>query len=82
MGRGTVGGGGFTCPGAAAFVTGIAAGTDPDHPDYWGSVGPSDQRMVEMAGIAMAWLLAPDTFWAPLGQEAQRRAGAMDAPNQ
>lgn len=59
---------------ADTFCQGIAAGTDPAHPDYWGDVGPSDQRMVEMAGIAMAWLLAPDRFWVPLGPDAQHRA--------
>ncbi|WP_089230659.1 DUF2264 domain-containing protein [Tropicimonas sediminicola] len=68
--------GGFDAPEAGTFLRGIAAGTDPAHPDYWGEVGPSDQRMVEMAGIAMAWLLAPQAFWEPLGLEAQTRAAA------
>lgn len=68
--------GGFDSAEARAFAQGIAAGTDPAHPDYWGDVGPSDQRMVEMAGIAFAWLLAPEAFWAPLGPEAQDRAAA------
>ena len=59
---------------ASAIVTGIDAGTDPSHPDYWGDVGAEDQRMVEMAGIAYAWLLAPDALWFPLSEDAKLRA--------
>lgn len=32
--------------------------------------------MVEMAGIACAWLLAPETFWEPLPAEARDHAAA------
>ncbi len=61
-------------PEAQRFLRGIAAGTDPAHRDYWGAVGPSDQRMVEMAGIAFAWLLAPEQFWQPLSDAEKDRA--------
>lgn len=51
--------GGFAQSCSVIFCAGIAAGTDPQNPEFWGDVRPSDQRMVEMAGIAFAWLLAP-----------------------
>jgi len=33
---------------------GIIHGTDPAHEEYWGDIGPFDQRMVEMAVMGMA----------------------------
>lgn len=66
--------GGGTFASAGLWVRGIEAGTDPAHPEYWGDVGRYDQRMVEMAGLAFALLLAPGTFWDPLPPEAKDRA--------
>lgn len=45
------------------WVEGIAAGTDPTHSEYWGTIANSDQRMVEAEVIAVALLLAPDEFF-------------------
>lgn len=56
------------------WLRGLDHGTDPAHPEYWGDVGPHDQRMVEMAGLALALLLAPDRFWTPLPEAAKARA--------
>lgn len=50
----------------ARYLEGIIHGTDPDHPEYWGDVADYDQKMVEMAAIATAILLAPDALWKPL----------------
>ena len=37
------------------WCEGLANGTDPSHPEYWGPVvGDTDQRMVEMAAIGWA----------------------------
>ena len=47
----------------APFVRGLANGTDPDHPEYWGALDGTDQRMVEMEIISFALLAAPDTFY-------------------
>ena len=66
------GGGKFA--GTDLWVRGIEAGTDPGHPEYWGDVGWCSQRMVEMAGIALAMLLTPETFWAPLSEASKDRA--------
>lgn len=48
------------------YLRGLATGTDPDSPEYWGGFRDHDQRFVEMAAIAYALLLAPDVLWAPL----------------
>ncbi|MFI0731501.1 DUF2264 domain-containing protein [Streptomyces sp. NPDC021225] len=67
------------------WARGLAAGTDPDHPEYWGEPGPHDQRIVEMAAIGFALALAPDRLWDPLkGPERDRVArwlrSALDRP--
>ncbi|HCJ72982.1 MAG TPA: hypothetical protein DHW67_15760, partial [Agrobacterium sp.] len=45
---------------------GIANGTDPSHPEYWGDVRQKDQRLVELAAIGFALRLAPQHLWEPL----------------
>jgi len=47
------------------YRSGLAAGVDPGHSDYWGEVGPVDQRMVELAAIAFALCVSPDVLWTP-----------------
>lgn len=58
------------CPEAepywAMWKEGIIHGTDPDHAEYWGDIGPFDQRMVEMAVMGMALCLIPDRFYHEL----------------
>lgn len=55
------------------WVRGLAAGTDPGHPEYWGPPGPHDQRIVEMAAIGFALALAPDRLWEPLTEPERAR---------
>lgn len=45
------------------WIQGIATGTDPSHPEYWGTIANGDQRMVEAEVIACALLFAPDDFF-------------------
>ena len=58
------------CPEAepywALWREGIINGTDPEHQEYWGDIGPFDQRMVEMAVMGMALCLIPDRFYHEL----------------
>jgi len=58
------------CPQAeplwALWKDGIIHGTDPSHEEYWGDIGPFDQRMVEMAVMGMALCLIPDRFYHEL----------------
>ncbi|MCT9934360.1 DUF2264 domain-containing protein [Planotetraspora sp. A-T 1434] len=54
---------------------GLASGTDPGHPEYWGEPGDGDQRIVEMAALGFALALAPERLWDPLtGAERDRLA--------
>lgn len=49
----------------------ISAGTDPDHPGFWGRPGDVDQRIVESAALGFALALSPQQLWEPL-DPAQR----------
>ena len=53
------------------LAKGIANGTDPAHPDYWGDVRQKDQRLVELAALGFALRLAPQHLWEPLS-DAQK----------
>ncbi len=48
------------------YQKGLAAGTDPESPSYWGDLHTKDQRMVEMAAIAYGILMVPEKLWDPL----------------
>ena len=52
---------------------GLAAGTDPAHPEYWGAASNTDQRLVEMAAIGTGLLLAPGELWEPLAPEHRQQ---------
>lgn len=58
---------------AKRWREGLANGTDPDHPEYWGDIEDLDQRMVELAPLGFALAVAPDTFWKPLTEEQQQK---------
>ncbi|WP_459798753.1 DUF2264 domain-containing protein [Herbidospora sp. RD11066] len=54
---------------------GLAAGTNPDHPEYWGDIAEIDQRLVETAALGFALALAPAELWDDLtGTERDRVA--------
>ncbi|BBA96613.1 hypothetical protein RVR_1992 [Actinacidiphila reveromycinica] len=57
------------------WARGLDAGTDPEHPEYWGGIGDVDQRQVETAAIGFALALAPERFWDPLDGRARDRVG-------
>jgi hypothetical protein len=59
-----------------AFLrTGVLAGTDPESPAYWGSIGDKDQRIVEAADVALALWLTRDKVWLGLTEEERARIG-------
>lgn len=66
--------GGGTFPYWERWVAGLRAGTDPEHPEYWGACGAAvDQRMVEMAAIGFALAFTPEHLWDPLaGRDRDR----------
>ncbi len=63
-------GGGFF-PDWELYRRGLANGTDPQHPEYWGDPGDNDQRLVEMAAIGLALALVPHEIWQPLHPQAR-----------
>lgn len=50
---------------------GMIHGTDPAHEEYWGDIGDTDQRMVEMAVIGCGLSFTPDAFWNSLDAQQQ-----------
>lgn len=61
---------------------GLSAGTNPEHPEYWGGFHDIDQRFVEMAAIAYGILLTPEKLWDPLSQkEKENLAAWLDGIN-
>lgn len=65
-------GGGQPGPFAEVYRRGLAAGADPDGPEYWGSPGDYDQLFVEMAAIACAILEVPAVVWEPLAENEKQ----------
>lgn len=53
------------------LIEGITHGVDPEHPEYWGTIGDWDQRMVEAEPISFALLIAPATFFDPLSEQTR-----------
>jgi hypothetical protein len=58
------------------YRRGLANGTDPEHPEYWGEVNSTDQRMVELAAIGFTMRLLPHLVWEPLPQRAKDNLSA------
>ena len=54
------------------YRKGLAAGADPENPEYWGTTGEYDQCYVEMAAIACGILTAPEKLWTPLSDTENR----------
>ena len=58
------------------YRDGLANGTDPDHPDYWGDINGIDQRQVELAAIGFALRLVRSELWDPLDDRAKANVAA------
>lgn len=56
----------------ALYREGLANGTDPEHPEYWGEVNWRDQRMVEMAAVGFTLKMVPHLVWEPLPERAKK----------
>ncbi|MAM12746.1 MAG: hypothetical protein CML23_20315 [Rhizobiaceae bacterium] len=66
--------GGFDFEDCRRFVEGFSHGMDVNHEEFWGEPGDFDQRLVETAGIALALLVAPESFWRPMSEPAKDKA--------
>ena len=62
-----MGGGAFE--GWTRIREGLAAGSDPKHPEYWGDPRGFDVRLVEMASLGVALAMAGPALWDPLSAE-------------
>ncbi|MDR2808506.1 MAG: DUF2264 domain-containing protein [Spirochaetaceae bacterium] len=65
--------GGGTYPDTETACELLRQGVDPNDAGYWGEPGDKDQRLVEMASIALSLVIARETFWNPLNEEERRR---------
>jgi len=63
--------GGEKWPGMDELLNVLSRGVDPSDDAYWGDCRPYDQRLVEMASIALCLILAPQVFWSPLSETAK-----------
>jgi hypothetical protein len=63
--------GGGTWPNTGKLRETLVRGTDPADSAWWGECGDKDQRLVEMAPIAFALILAPAELWDPLDAAAK-----------
>lgn len=68
--------GGATWIDWAPIARGLAAGTDPTHPEYWGPAGDKDQRLVELAAIGLTLRLVPEHVWEPLSDTQKHNVAA------
>lgn len=64
--------GGYDWQGLHVHSKGFVEGPNPSSKYYWGDVGPVDQRMVEMAAMALSLLVAPAHYWEPLATEQKQ----------
>jgi hypothetical protein len=60
----TAGGGEFS--GWNLYRQGLANGSNPQHPEFWGNPATRDQRLVEMAALGLALLLTPEESYHSL----------------
>ena len=58
------------------YRKGLAAGTDPENPEYWGTTGEYDQCYVEMAAIACGILTEPEKLWTSLSDTEKQNLAA------
>ena len=58
------------------YRRGLANGTDPEHPEYWGVIRGTNQRLVELAAIGVALRMVPQHLWDPLDERAKSNVSA------
>ncbi len=58
---------------ARILRSGVLAGTDPGHADYWGDITDHDQRIAEAADVALALWLSRASVWERLEEEQRQQ---------
>ncbi|MDR1398982.1 MAG: DUF2264 domain-containing protein [Treponema sp.] len=64
--------GGGTWTDTAVLQNMLIRGVNPDDNAYWNGCEDRDQRLVEMAPLSFALILAPHVFWDPLDEHSRR----------
>ncbi|KAH8690628.1 hypothetical protein BGW36DRAFT_401039 [Talaromyces proteolyticus] len=54
------------------YREGLKNGTNPSHPEYWGTVTDMDQRHVEATALGYALLVVPEHVYDPLDEVSKR----------
>lgn len=64
------------------YCRGLVEGTNPESPEYWGDIVDFEQKMCEVAPLAIALCLAPSVLWDPLSDAEKHRVWAwLDGMN-
>ena len=58
---------------AAFYRKGILAGTDPNHPEYWGDIVDYAQHLVEMAALSWMLYLSRQHIWEKFSQAEKKQ---------
>ncbi|PDT13946.1 hypothetical protein CO670_25735 [Rhizobium sp. J15] len=58
------------------YRRGLANGTNPAHPEYWGDLADRNQRLVELAAVGFALALVPEHIWEPLSDSEKKTVAA------
>lgn len=58
---------------AAFYRRGILAGTDPNHPEYWGDIVDYAQHLVEMASLSWMLYLSKRHIWEKFSQDEKKQ---------
>jgi len=65
--------GGWEFPDIDLWLSILCEGVNPESPHFWGMPERLDQRLVEMAAIALSLIIAKETFWEGLDKTGQER---------
>ncbi|MGO7210493.1 DUF2264 domain-containing protein [Rhizobium ruizarguesonis] len=68
--------GGGTFPHWDLYRRGLANGTNPAYPEYWGDLADRNQRLVELAAVGFALALVPEHIWEPLDDSEKKTVAA------
>lgn len=55
------------------YQKGILAGTDPEHPEYWGDISDYDQHLVEMASLAWSLYQGRRHIWDKFNEKQKKQ---------
>ncbi|NLV08977.1 DUF2264 domain-containing protein [Halomicrobium mukohataei] len=69
----TLAAGGGEFDGWKRYRSGLVNGTDPEHPEYWGTIADGRQKVVEGSCLGMALGLVPEQLWEPLDEAERER---------